>query len=349
MAWAPSIMSLSLGKPGLHDFEYKMEQAASAGFMGVELFFEDLQFTARKIAGISSDAQPMPNQLLAAADQCRECCKRLGITILTLQPFLFYDGLLDREEQKRRLAEDAPVWLSLCNRLGVTMIQVSANFLPADKLIENFDEHRDTVVADMGSLADLGAAENPPVRFAYESLCFSTKLNTWQAAWDVVKRANRPNLGIVLDTFNLAGRVWADPASRDPSRQTPDAESALTQSLEELVAEIDLSKLYYLQIADGEKMAAPLVEGHEFHVPGNPPRMNWSRNARCFMYEEERGGYLPVEKVVRAVIHGLKFKGWISLEVFSRTVAQLGDHVPSEHARRGIESYKKMLNRLDMV
>ncbi|GAP82503.2 putative 3-dehydroshikimate dehydratase [Rosellinia necatrix] len=325
-----------------------MKQAAKAGFKGVELFFEDLQFTARKLAGLSSEEEPTSTQLLAAADRCRECCARLGIAILTLQPFLFYDGLLDREENKRRLAEDAPMWLVLCKSLGVTMIQVSANFLPADKLIENLEEHHDTVVADMAALADLGAAENPPVRFAYEALCFSTKINTWQAAWDIVKRANRPNLGIVLDTFNLAGRVWADPASPDPSRQNSDADVALAQSLKELVAEIDLSKLYYLQVADGEKMAAPLVEGHEFHVPGNPPRMNWSRNARCFMYEEGRGGYLPVEQVVRAVVEGLGYKGWLSLEIFSRTVAEPGDHVPVEHARRGIKSYHKMLDRLHL-
>lgn len=348
MAYRPGIMSLSLGQPGLHDFGYKMEQAAKAGFKGVELFFDDLKFTALKIAGLPNDANHTPDQLFAAADQCRKICASLNITILTLQPFLFYDGLRDRAEQKRRLAEDAPVWLSLCKRLGVDMIQVSANFLPMDQLIEDDLEHRDAVVADMGALADLGAAENPPVRFAYEGLCFSTKINTWQAAWEIVKLANRPNLGIVLDTFNLAGRVWADPASVDKSRQNPNADAELEKSLKELVDEIDVSKMYYLQVADGERMEAALVSGHPFHVNGQPPRMNWSRNARCFMYESDRGAYLPVDSVVKAVTEGLGYKGWLSIEVFSRTVAEPGDHVPVEHAKRGIESYREMAKRLHL-
>ncbi|CAG8395619.1 unnamed protein product [Penicillium salamii] len=349
MDYKPAILSLSLGRPGIHDFEYKMEQAAQAGFEGIELFFDDLQAVSRKIAGLSDDTKPTVDQLLAAADRCRDKCASLGITILTLQPYLFYDGLRDRAEQQRRLYEDAPIWMRLCHRLGVTMVQVSANFLPATSLIEDMEAHRDAVVADLGALADLGAAQTPPVRFAYEALSFSTKIDTWQAAWDVVKRADRPNLGIMLDTFNLVGRVWADPASVNDDRRVPNADAELGRSLRELVAEVDLAKVYYLQIADGERMASPLVEGHEFHVEGQSARMNWSRNARLFMYEEAQGGYLPVEEVVRVVVEELGYKGWMSLELFSRSVAEPGVQVPVEHAQRGIRSYRKMCDRLGIA
>ncbi|KAE8143606.1 xylose isomerase-like protein [Aspergillus pseudotamarii] len=287
MNYQPAILSLSLGRPGIHDFEYKMEKAAQAGFKGVELFFDDLQAVSRKIAGLIDDSKPTLDQLLAGADRCRDKCANLGITILTLQPYLFYDGLLDRTEQQRP--------------------QVSANFLPASSLIEDTEAHRNALVADLGALADLGAAQAPPVRFAYEALCFSPKINTWQAAWDVVKRAKRPNLGLAIDTFNLVGRIWGDPASADDGRQVPNADAELARSLRELVAKVDLAKVYYLQIADGQRMETPLVKGHEFHV------------------DEARGGYLSVEDVVRAVVEELGYKGSMSLELFSRTVAEPGD------------------------
>ncbi|CAI7637427.1 unnamed protein product [Penicillium bialowiezense] len=338
MEFQPAILSLSLGRPGIHDFEYKMEQAAQAGFKGIELFFDDLQAMSRKISGLTDDTKPTVDQLLSGADRCREKC-----------PYLFYDGLLDRAEQQRRLREDAPIWMLLCKRLDVTMIQVSANFLPTSSLIEDMGAHINAVVSDLGALADLGAAQNPPVRFAYEALSFSTKIDTWQAAWDIVKRANRPNLGIVLDTFNLVGRVWADPASENDDRRVPNADAELRSSLKELVTEVDIAKVYYLQIADGERMVSPLVKGHEFHVENQSPRMNWSRNARLFMYEEERGGYLPVEEVVRVIVEELGYKGWMSLELFSRTVAEPGDQVPVEHAQRGIRSYQKMCDRLGLA
>ena len=117
----------------------------------------------------------------------------------------------------------------------------------------------------------------------------------------------------------------------------------------ELVAEVDLAKVYYLQIADGERMTSPLISGHKFHVDGQSPRMNWSRNVRLFMYEEEQGAYLPVEEVVRVVIEELGYKGWMSLELFSRTVAEPRDQVPVEHVQRGIQSYRMMCERLGLA
>jgi hypothetical protein len=33
------------------------------------------------------------------------------------------------------------------------------------------------------------------------ALAWGTYINTWEDSWDVIKRANRPNIGICLDTF----------------------------------------------------------------------------------------------------------------------------------------------------
>ncbi|KAJ5729459.1 uncharacterized protein N7483_003967 [Penicillium malachiteum] len=338
MKYEPVIMSCSLGRAWLHDLDYKLQQAASAGFKGMEIFYEDLEYAARKISGSDS---PSSEDILKAAEHAQSVCEGLGLDIIGLQPFIFYDGLKDRE-QHAKLIEKMKFWLRLAKTLHTTTIQIPANFLPAEQLTDDLD----IIVADLREVADMGAAENPPVRFAYENLCWSTHIDTWEKLWDVTKRVDRPNFGMCLDTFNIAGRVWADPAS--PTGKTPNADADLKESLEKLVKEVDLAKVFYIQVVDAERMESPLVTGHPFHVDGQPPRMSWSRNARTFMYEEDRGAYLPVEDVARAVISGLGYEGYVSMELFSRTMAEEGDHVPVEHASRGIQAWKKFQERLQL-
>ena len=97
---------------------------------------------------------------------------------------------------------------------------------------------------------------------------------------------------------------------------------------------------------DAERLESPLVEGHEWYAEDQPARMSWSRNARCFMYESERGAYLPVEKVARAIVDGLGYKGWISMELFSRTMSDPRPEVPQEHSTRAIRSWGKTVDAL---
>jgi 4-hydroxyphenylpyruvate dioxygenase len=162
----------------------------------------------------------------------------------------------------------------------------------------------------------------------------------------VVKRVDRPNFGLCLDTFNIAGRVWADPSS--PTGKTPNADTDLKVSLERMKTELDLSKVFYIQVVDAERMESPLVNGHPFHVDSQPPRMSWSRNARAFMYEFDRGAYLPVEDIAKVIIDGLGYKGFVSMELFSRTMSEKGERVPEDHARRGRDAWKTFENRLKL-
>ncbi|CAI4217654.1 unnamed protein product [Parascedosporium putredinis] len=294
VAAEPSILSASLGRAWLHDFDEKATQASKAGFEGIEIFYEDIDYLARKN---NNTECPDDGQILAAAQSMRDLLDRLQLTVLGLQPFLFYEGLRDRDEHAR-LIEKIKLWFKIAKTLRTDTIQIPANFLPEEKLTGDMD----VIVGDLRQLADLGLKEDPPVRFAYEALCWSTLVSTWEKSYEVAVKVDRPNFGLCLDTFNIAGRVWADPAS--PTGKTPNADQDLKESLERLL-EIDLSKVFYIQVVDAEKMETPLVKGHPFHVDGNPPRMNWSRNARAYMYETDRGAYLPVEDVARTLIHGL--------------------------------------------
>lgn len=338
MEFRPAIMSASLGRAWLHDFDNKIEQAGRAGFEGIEIFYEDLEYQAKKL---SERESPSNQQLLEAAEYCYATCQKNGLSILGLQPFLFYEGLKDRD-QHDRLIEKMTLWLQIAKRLHTNTIQIPANFLPAEQLTDDID----VIVSDLRQLADMGATEEPPIRYAYENLCWSTHIATWEKLWDVVRRVDRPNFGLCLDTFNIAGLVWADPTS--PDGKTPNADADLAESLENLVKEVDLSKVFYIQVVDAERMISPLLPGHEFHVDGQPPRMSWSRNARTFMYEEDRGAYLPSEDVAKAIIHKLGYKGYVSMELFSRTMSETGPDVPKEHAIRGIAAWHKLVERLDL-
>jgi 4-hydroxyphenylpyruvate dioxygenase len=60
----------------------------------------------------------------------------------------------------------------------------------------------------------------------------------------------------------------------------------------------------------------------------------------AFAFEE--GGCLPIVEITRAIIQGLGYKGWVSLELFSRSMAVPGEDVPEEHARRGRESWDEL-------
>ncbi|KAH8664490.1 xylose isomerase-like protein [Xylariales sp. PMI_506] len=337
--YRPAIMSASLGRAWLHDFDAKVQQAARDGFQGLEVFYEDLDYLARKLSG---NDNPTPEQLLQAAEHIQKTCASADLEIIGLQPFLFYEGLLDRE-QHDRLIEKIKLWFRIAKKLGTNTIQIPGNFLSADQLTGD----REAIAADLRELADLGLREDPPVRFAYENLCWSTHVDTWEAAWDICRRVDRDNFGLCLDTFNIAGRVWADPASASGTTG-PDADTVLHASLEALVREVDVRKVFYIQVVDAERMESPLVPGHPFHVDAQPARMSWSRNARTFAYETDRGAYLPVESVAKAIIDGLGYRGWVSMELFSRTMAEEGSHVPGEHSARGMVAWRKLEERLKL-
>lgn len=326
---------MSLGRAWVHKLIPKLDAAAAASLSGIEIFYEDLEYLARE-----QSSPPLPNSFsppaeaqLAAAHTIKKLCDERGLTIICLQPFMFYEGLVDRKEHEARIGQ-LKLWFEIVKVLGTDIIQIPGNFLPAEQITSDLD----VVVMDLQEVADMGLQQSPVVRFAYENLCFSTFFDTWDKGWEIVEKVDRPNFGLCLDTFNIAGRVWADPTVEDG--KMPNADEALKKSLEKMVEKIDVQKVFYIQVVDAEKMREPLVEGHAFYAENQPARMSWSRNARLFAFEE--GGYLPVSDVLKAIIVGLGYTGWVSMELFSRTMNDPAEQVPREHARRAGEAWLKV-------
>ncbi|KAL4866456.1 hypothetical protein BDV12DRAFT_210464 [Aspergillus spectabilis] len=337
------IPTMSLGRPGLHPLDDKLRVAAAHGFEGIELFIDDLTHHA---------ATRFNNSLPQAAQHISALCKSLNLTIICLQPFAFYEGLLDRSQTSRLLNEKLQLWFELVDILDTDMIQIPANFLQNDPETQapQTTGDIDTIVSDLQIITDLGASRQRPIRFVYEALCWSTHIDTWEAAYNVVDLVNRPNFGLCLDSFNMAGRIYADPES--PDGKTPDAEDAVKTSISNLLSwshsgKLDINKIFYIQLVDGERLTSPLNTSHPFYVPNQPARMNWSRNARLFPCEEDRGGYLPVIEIARAFLD-IGFEGWVSLELFSRSCNDSDPNVPGEHARRGMEGWRGVVERLEL-
>jgi 4-hydroxyphenylpyruvate dioxygenase len=335
-----AITSMSLGRCYAgHSFTTKLDAAHKHGYKGIELFFEDLDDVAETMFGIgnsqSGSTSPLLATHIAAAHHIRRLCEARDIEIICLQPFSFYDGLRNRREHDERL-EQLKTWFTLARALRTDIIQIPANFLPAAQVTEDLN----VIISDLREVADMGLRLDPPIRFAYESLCWSTRVDTWERCWEVVQRVDRPNFGMCLDTFNIAGRIYADPAAA--SGTTNDAEKAVQESIARLVAQVDVKKVFYVQVVDAERLSEPLVPGHPFYNADQPSRMSWSRNCRLFYGEQSRGGYLPVKEIASAFFHGLGFEGWVSLELFNRRMNDSGSEVPDELAWRGALSWHKL-------
>jgi hypothetical protein len=69
--------------------------------------------------------------------------------------------------------------------------------------IEDVSHSVDVMAADLAKLAEMCAEKG--FRVVYENSCWATRTPTWKAAWEIVKKANQPNLGLALDTFQIAG------------------------------------------------------------------------------------------------------------------------------------------------
>lgn len=337
MVHKPSICTISLGRCAAgHTLENKLDKAAKHGFRGIELFYEDLVELTKSMQGGDS-----PTNQLAAASMIRQMCQKRGLTIICLQPFMHYEGLVDRALHQQRIQE-MHLWVKLAHNLGTDLILLPSSNLDPSQITTDMD----VIVQDMREIADIGLQARPVVRYAFEALCWGTRVDTWEASWDVVKSVNRSNFGICLDSFNIAGRIYADPAAR--SGCTQDCDEAVLGSITRIISDVDVSKLFLLQVADAEKLSEPLTPNHEFYNPDQPSRMSWSRNARLFYGEDEHNAYLPVRAILSAILTDLKYDGWLSFEVFNREFFNPDARIPGEMAKRAAQSWKKMVAELGL-
>lgn len=132
------------------------------------------------------------------------------------------------EPSTHLVTEKLPLWFSLARILHTDIIQVPSSFLPPGPVAgtNRTTGDIDVVVSDLQRVADIGAAQTPPIRFGsfvYEALVGGDHVDTWEQA------------------FDIAARVYADPVRVDG--KTPHADEDIQASIFQL-HEIDMPKVF---------------------------------------------------------------------------------------------------------
>ena len=178
-------------------------------------------------------------------------------------------------------------------------------------------------------------------RIAYENWCWATHAPDWKHVWEIVKKADRPNIGLCLDTFQSAGGEWADPTTKSGLVGDGDEASVCQrwqESCKELAKTVPADKIFLLQISDAYKMDPPIPDKED--DSGTRPRGQWSHDHRPLPYD---GGYLPVEDFTEAVL-ATGFRGWFSMEVFDgRGPEKYQEMEP--FARKAMQSLQTLLDK----
>lgn len=328
------IASMCLGRAVHHDLETKVKACSDAGYQGIELFYEDIKLPARK-----DYSGTFEEQLLQSAQKFRDLCDQYNLTVFVFQPFKNYEGLLSEKRHSEKIAK-LHVWIKIAKIIGTNMIQIPSMFNAKGNTGDIAH-----IVKDLQEVADIGAPHG--IKFGYEALSWGTHVDTWQTAWKIVKLVDRDNLGLVLDTYHFLSAIYGDCTSKDG--YFPNALDALKKDMAEFKAEIDISKVYYVQLSDASKQINPPIgPSHPDYDANMKPNMMWSRNFRVFPHEPELGGYMPAEELLRSWIFECGFRGWVSMEIFNKSMLDPAPTVPVSHAQRGIRSWKKIVANLKL-
>ncbi len=215
------------------EFPEKLAAIAKAGFTGVEIFENDF---------LTYDASPREVARMAADH---------GLDITLFQPFRDFEGM--PEPHRTRAFDRAQRKFDIMGELGTDLILICSNVSPVS--LGGIDR----AAADFHELGDLAARHG--VRVGYEALAWGRHVSDHRDAWEVVRRADHANVGIILDSFHTLSRK-IDPNS---------------------IRSIPGDKIFIVQLAD-----APLFDMDLLY---------WSRHFRNMPGE----GDLPVVDFMRAV------------------------------------------------
>lgn len=270
--------SCSIGLPR-HTLHQKIEALREAGFDGIELSFPDLQAYAGRHFG-REIAEDNYTSLCEAGKAVRAMCAGHGMKILVLQPFSNFEGWPEGSEQRQDAFARAKAWIDIMEAVGTDMLQVGSSDSP------DMSQDIDQIAADLACLADMLALRG--FRLAYENWCWATRAPTWKDVWTIVKKADRPNIGLCLDTFQTAGGEWGDPTTLSGRIEeggiTPENLSrAYAASLDELAKTVPADKIYFVQISDAYHLEPPMDVAVS-PASGLRPRGRWSHEHRPLPY-----------------------------------------------------------------
>ncbi len=195
----------------------KLEAIAAAGFRHVEIFENDLL----AFPGTPRDL--------------RRLCDGLGLQIITCQPFRDFEGM--PQARRSRTFDRAERKFDLLQELGADLLFVCSSVAP------DAETGLDRLAADFAELGDRAAKRG--LRVGYEALAWGRFIHDYRDAWEVVRRAAHPQVGLILDSFHVLAR------------------GVEVQSIRTIPPE----RLFMVQIADAPQLSMDYLA--------------WSRHWRC--------------------------------------------------------------------
>ncbi|ENN88620.1 putative 4-hydroxyphenylpyruvate dioxygenase protein [Rhizobium freirei PRF 81] len=215
------------------DLKQKLEAIASAGFDGVEIFENDF---------LAFDESPR---------QVGQMVRDHGLEITLFQPFRDFEGM--PEPLRTRTFDRAERKFDLMQEMGTDLVLVCSNVSSA--ALGGVDR----AAADFFELGERAAKRG--LHVGYEALAWGRHIHDHRDAWEIVRRADHPNIGLILDSFHTLSRKI-------------DVNS---------IRSIPKEKIFIIQLAD-----APLIDMDLLY---------WSRHFRNMPGE----GDLPVLDFMNAV------------------------------------------------
>ncbi|MGZ9722046.1 bifunctional sugar phosphate isomerase/epimerase/4-hydroxyphenylpyruvate dioxygenase family protein [Rhizobium miluonense] len=215
------------------DLKEKLQAIAKAGFDGVEIFENDF---------LAFDESPR---------QVGQMVRDHGLEITLFQPFRDFEGM--PEPLRSRTFDRAERKFDLMQEMGTDLVLVCSNVSSA--ALGGIDR----AAADFFELGERAAKRG--LRVGYEALAWGRHIHDHRDAWEIVRRADHPNIGLILDSFHTLSRKI-------------DVNS---------IRSIPKEKIFIIQLAD-----APLIDMDLLY---------WSRHFRNMPGE----GDLPVLDFMNAV------------------------------------------------
>ena len=160
------------------DFVEKLSAIAAAGFDGIEIFENDF---------LAFDGSPR---------DVGRMVRDAGLTITLFQPFRDFEGL--PEPQRARAFDRAERKFDVMQELGTDLMLICSNVSPIS--LGGIDRAAD----DFRALGERAAKRGLEV--GYEALAWGRHIHDHRDAWEIVRRADHPNVGLILDSFHTLAR-----------------------------------------------------------------------------------------------------------------------------------------------
>ena len=246
-----------------------------------EAGFSQVMLSARDLVGHAEGVE-------AAIAAVRES----GLRVTGFQVLRDFEGLSGRLHEYK--VDIAKSMLELCAAVGAKVLLVCSS------TSAHASADPDLIARDLRKLAMLAIPHG--IRVAYEALSWGRNIEEFPAAWDVVMRADMPNLGIGLDSFHMF---------------------ATKTSLDELQW-LDPERIFLVQLADFMWQEIRSVE----------ERIATARHFRVFPGEGAHSDQVA-ELVSR--LHAQGYRGDYSFEVFNDDYQQIPLPDVARRARRAAD------------